>query len=164
MIDSGRRSALSTATAQDAISGNDPRTLPVLASRRLFCASHHLHFMVPAALNRPQSVRLWLWLFAQNKRSPPHYAVNTKPVPSAAVRALQMIGLLLYFWSQQNIPFWIAECKWGLGFVVKARRFQPRLHSAIQNGIFCWPQKYRSKPVICRARTTAENTGFEFTA
>ena len=63
-------------------------------------------------------------LFAQNKRSPPNYAVDTKPMSSAAVRALQMTDLLLYFWSQQKIPFWIAECKWGWGFAVKARRFR----------------------------------------
>ena len=48
---------------------------------------------------KPTPVRasLAVVLFAQNKRSPPHYAVNTKPVSSAAVRALQMTGLLLYF-------------------------------------------------------------------
>ena len=75
---------------------------------------------------KPTPVRasLAVFLFAQNKRSPPHYAVNTKPMSSAAVRALQMTGLLLYFWSQQKIPFWIAECKWGWGFAVKARRFR----------------------------------------
>ena len=65
--------------------------------------------MVPAALNRHESVRLWLQLFTQNKRSPPHYAVNTKPVSSAAVRGLQMAGLSLYFWSKQKVLFWIAE-------------------------------------------------------
>ena len=69
----------------------------------------YVHSMVPAALNRHESVRLWLQLFTQNKRSPPHYAVNTKPVSSAAVRALQMAGLPLYFWSKQKVLFWIAE-------------------------------------------------------
>ena len=48
-------------------------------------------------------------LFAQNKRLPPHYAVNRGPVSSAVARALQMSSLLLYYWSQQEIPFWIAE-------------------------------------------------------
>ena len=61
--------------------------------------------MVPAALNRHESVRLWLQLFTQNKRSPPHYAVNTKPVSSAAVRALQMAGLPLYFGASKKSYF-----------------------------------------------------------
>ena len=103
-------------------------------------------------------------LFAQNKKLPPHYAVNTKPVSSAVVRALQITGLLLYFWGQQKIPFWIAECKRGWNLLALTAKPKPHLHSAIQNGIFCWLQKYRSQPIICRARTAAEDTGFVFTA
>ena len=40
----------------------------------------------------------------------------------------------------------------------------PLALSKTPKGISRWPPKYRSKPVICRARTTAEETGFLFTA
>lgn len=36
--------------------------------------------------------------------------------------------------------------------------------SAIQKEFLAWLQSYRSKPAICRARTTAEDTGYLFTA
>ena len=89
---------------------------------------------------KPTPVRLWLWLFAQNKRSPPHYAVNTKPVSSAAVRALQMIGLLLYFWGQQKIPFWIAECKWGWVSLLKQEGSNPVCTLQSKMGSFAGPK------------------------
>ena len=53
-------------------------------------------------------------LFAQNKKLPPHYVVNRKPI-SAVARALQTTGLLLYFGGQQKIPFWTSESANGAG-------------------------------------------------
>lgn len=40
----------------------------------------------------------------------------------------------------------------------------PFAPSETQKGIFGWPQKYRCKPDLCRARTTTEGTGFLSTA
>ena len=67
---------------------------------------------------KPTSVRasLAVILFAQNKKLPPHYEVNRKPVSSAVARTLETTGLLLYFWGQKKFLAGFQRGQVGLGF------------------------------------------------